>query len=119
MITQQFAARFAADWIDAWNAHDLERILAHYTANFEMASPVIAQLMDEPSGMLKGKDAIRAYWAKALARHPAPMFELLHVLVGAESVTLVYRGHRGMSAEVFWFDAHGKVARAAAHYAGS
>jgi hypothetical protein len=28
--------------------HDLERILAHYTANFEMASPVIAQLMDEP-----------------------------------------------------------------------
>ena len=119
MITQQFAARFAADWVDAWNAHDLERILAHYAADFEMASPVIAQLMGEPSGTLKGKEAIRSYWARALARHPALAFELLHVLVGAGSVTLVYRGHRGLSAEVFWFDAHGKVARAAAHYAGS
>ena len=31
--------RFAAEWIEAWNAHDLERILAHYADDFEMASP--------------------------------------------------------------------------------
>ena len=116
MITQEFAARFAADWIAAWNAHDLERILEHYAQDFEMASPVIAQLMGEPSGRLKGKDRIRSYWAKALARHPALEFELLHVLAGAASITIVYRGHRGLSAEVFWFGADGKVERAAAHY---
>src|SRR5262245_37195296 len=116
MITREFAARFADDWIAAWNAHDLERILAHYTADFEMASPVIAQLMGEPSGRLKGKDAIRSYWATALARNPNLEFELLHVLCGAASITIVYRGHRGLSAEVFWFDALGRVERAAAHY---
>ena len=116
MITLEFAARFAAAWIDAWNAHDLERILAHYAEDFEMASPVIAQLVDEPSGKLKGKRAIRSYWAKALERNPSLEFELLHVLAGAASVTIVYRGHRGLSAEVFWFDGDGQVERAAAHY---
>ena len=116
MITQEFAARFAADWIAAWNAHDLDRILGHYTEDFEMASPVIAELMGEPSGRLKGKGTVRSYWAKALARHPALHFELLHALAGAASITIVYRGHRGLSAEVFWLDANGKVERAAAHY---
>ena len=81
-----------------------------------MASPVIAQLMNEPSGRLKGKDAIRAYWARALSLHPELRFELLHVLAGAASVAIVYRGHRGVSAEVFWFDSDGNVERAAAHY---
>ena len=116
MITHEFATRFAADWIAAWNAHDLDRILAHYADDFEMASPVIAQLMNEPTGRLKGKEAIRSYWAQALSRHPGLRFELLHVLAGAVSVTIVYRGHRGVSAEVFGFDADGKVERAAAHY---
>jgi ketosteroid isomerase-like protein len=119
VIGGEFAARFAAGWIAAWNAHDLERILAHYTDDFEMASPVIAQLMQEPSGILRGKDSIRAYWAKALALLPDLHFELVEVLVGAASVTIVYRGHRGSSAEVFWFDGAGKVVRAAAHYASA
>lgn len=117
MLTKDFALQFADEWIAAWNAHDLERILAHYTDDFEMASPVIAQLMNEPSGILRGKAAIRAYWARALAQHPYLHFELIQVFAGAGSVTLTYRGHRGLGAEVFWFDADLKVARAAAHYA--
>jgi len=119
VISSEFAASFAAEWIAAWNAHDLERVLAHYADDFEMASPVIAQLMAEPSGVLRGKESIRAYWAKALALLPELHFELGEVLVGAASVTIVYRGHRGPSAEVFWFDGAGKVVRAAAHYAAA
>jgi hypothetical protein len=117
MISSTFALHFANDWIAAWNAHDLERILSHYTDDFEMASPVIAQLAGEPSGMLRGKAAIRAYWSKALAQRPDLHFELVQVFAGAGSVTLTYRGHRGLSAEVFWFDDDSKVPRAAAHYA--
>ena len=116
MITAEFAARFAADWIDSWNAHDLERVLSHYTGDFEMSSPIIERLMNEPSGMLRGREVIRAYWAKALAQNPGLHFELLHVFVGAGSVNVVYRGHRGLAAEVFWFRDDGKVYRAAAHY---
>jgi len=61
MITPEFAHRFAAEWIAAWNAHDLDRILAHYTEDIEMSSPIIRILADEPSGTLKGKPALRAY----------------------------------------------------------
>jgi ketosteroid isomerase-like protein len=117
MIDAAQARRFADEWIAAWNAHDLERILAHYTDDFEMASPVIVQIVGEPSGVLRGKEKVRAYWTKALAGLPDLHFELEHVLVGAESVALFYRGHRGASVELFWFDAAGLVRRAAAHYA--
>ena len=117
-IAREFALHFAEEWITAWNSHDLERILSHYTEDFEMSSPLIVQLMGEPSGMLKGKTAIRAYWAKALARLPDLHFDLEEILVGASSVVILYRGPRGSSAEVFWFDAENKVCRAAAHYPG-
>ncbi len=117
-ITREFTLHFAGEWIAAWNSHDLECILSHYTEDFEMSSPLIVQLMGEPSGTLKGKSAIRAYWAKALARIPELHFDLTEVLVGASSVMIRYRGPRGSSAEVFWFDAENKVCRAAAHYPG-
>jgi SnoaL-like domain len=70
MIDKKFAEYFARDWIDSWNSHDLERILAHYSDQFEMSSPVIIQVAGEPSGTLKGKDAVGAYWAKALSLIP-------------------------------------------------
>jgi ketosteroid isomerase-like protein len=116
MIDPEFARRFASEWIAAWNAHDLERVLAHYADDFEMASPVIVQIAGEPSGVLRGKTNVAAYWRQALARMPNLHFTLERVLVGAESVAIAYRGHRGASVETFWFGADGKVVRAAAHY---
>lgn len=117
MLSAAFAGRFAAEWIAAWNAHDLDRILAHYDDDFTMSSPRIAEIAGEPSGTLRGKPAVGAYWRTALGRVPDLRFELLTTLVGADSVTLYYRGPRGLAAEVFFFDAGGKVTRAAAHYA--
>ena len=113
------AEAFAAEWISAWNSHDLDRILSHYEDDFEMSSPVIVQTMNEPSGRLKGKEQISRYWAKALARYPDLSFEKLYVLAGVSSVTIVYNGVRGLSAEVFHFSGTGKVSSAYAHYVAS
>jgi ketosteroid isomerase-like protein len=118
MIDHAFAKHFAAEWVAAWNAHDLDRVLSHYAEAFEMSSPYIAQIAGEPSGVLRGKAAVGAYWKQALARMPDLRFELVDTLVGAGSVTLYYRGVRGMAAEVFFFGDDGRVTRAAAHYAG-
>lgn len=112
-----FAARFASEWIAAWNSHDLERILEHYEDDFEMVSPIIATLAGEPSGKLRGKTAVRAYWAKALRQLPDLRFELLTALAGVDSVTIYYRGHRGLSAEALHFGPRGKVRAPFAHYA--
>ncbi len=116
MIDKAFADHFATDWIDAWNTRDLARVLSHYTDDFEMSSPAIIQIAGEPSGTLKGKEAVGAYWAKALQLIPDLHFELVAALVGVNSVTLYYNGVRGPSAEVFHFNQDGRVSRAYAHY---
>jgi SnoaL-like protein len=117
MIDKKFAEHFARAWIDSWNSHDLDRILSHYSDQFEMSSPVIIQLAGEPSGTLKGKDAVGAYWAKALSLIPDLRFELVTTLIGVNSITLYYKGTRGLSAEVFHFAPDKKVLSAYAHYA--
>ena len=116
MIDKAFAEHFATEWIDSWNSHDLDRILSHYSDDFEMVSPLIAQIANEPSGVLKGKDAVGAYWAKALKRIPDLRFELVTTLLGVNSITIYYRGVRGLSAEVFHFNDAGKVSKTFAHY---
>ena len=115
-MNTEHAEKFAAEWIAAWNSHDLARILSHYEDDFEMSSPVIVQSMNEPSGKLKGKAIISVYWSKALQRYPDLHFEKLHVLTGAGSVTIIYNGVRGLAAEVFHFSPSGKVHAAQAHY---
>src|SRR5689334_20299084 len=66
MFDKTFAERFATEWIAAWNSHDLDRVLSHYADDFEMSSPIIAQIAGEPSGKLKGKKAVGAYWSSGL-----------------------------------------------------
>lgn len=110
------ANEFAKHWIDAWNSHDLDKIMSHYTNDFEMSSPYIVHVMNEPSGKLKGKDIVRTYWSKALEKYPQLHFEKLNVLSGINSVTIIYNGIRGLSAEVFHFNQQGKVYAAYAHY---
>jgi ketosteroid isomerase-like protein len=112
-----FAEHFANNWIDSWNSHDLQRILSHYADDFEMSSPKIIQLANEPAGTLRGKAAVGAYWAKALQLIPDLHFELITTLVGVNSITLYYQGAQGhLAAEVFHFSQDQKVIKAFAHY---
>lgn len=115
-MDKEFVKDFAQEWIEAWNSHDLDKIMSHYAEDFEMSSPVITQITGEKSGTLKGKNAVRAYWEKALSMIPTLHFELLNSYSGVNSIIIQYKGHRGMSAEVFFFDGEGKVIRAYAHY---
>lgn len=117
MLSEQFVREFAEDWIAAWNTHNLSRVLAHYTEDFEMSSPFIAQIAGEPSGVLKGKAAVGAYWQAAMEKYPELHFDLLRVTKGANSVVLVYHSVGGrLAAEVFYFNAEGLVYLAGGHY---
>src|SRR5678809_59303 len=116
-ITDPEVARaFATEWIAAWNAHDLDRVLEHYTEDVEFASPYVVRIAGEASGKLTGKSALRAYWTKALVMVPELHFTLNKVLTGVATVTLVYRGHRRTVAETFQFDDMGRVYAATACY---
>jgi ketosteroid isomerase-like protein len=117
MITQHFAEQFAQKWIAAWNSHELTQILSHYSEDFEMISPFIAKMTQEPNGRLQGKAAVGAYWQKALDTMPDLRFELIEVLSGVDSVCIYYHSVLNMrGVEWFWFGADGKVQKAIAHY---
>lgn len=109
------ARSFALGWIEAWNAHDLERIVAHYAANIVFFSPVAARRVG--TGRVQGIPALRDYWAQGLATQPELRFELLDVLVGHECLTVLYRNHRAQTVtETFEIGADGRVVRAFACY---
>ena len=56
MTTEQ-AKAIARSWITAWNSHDMEAILSHYTGDLEMNTPYILSIMNDPSGTLHGNIA--------------------------------------------------------------
>lgn len=118
MIERGWAEKFAREWVDAWNAHDLERIFLPYADDFEMTSPLIVERMNVPDGRLKGKSAVRPYWSQGLALTPNLRFELQSVIVGVNSLAILYRSvtARRSVIELFEFDDHRKVVRAQALY---
>jgi ketosteroid isomerase-like protein len=118
-LTQAYADAFARDWIDGWNSHDIERILAHYSADFEMRSPLIAQRGFSATGQLVGKEAVRAYWTPAVAPGSTLRFELLQAFVSVDSIAIHYRSNSSggrLCVEVLQFNADGQVIAGAAHY---
>jgi len=117
LLDRTFAQTFAEDWIESWNSHDLERILAHYTDDFEMSSPLIVERMGEPSGTLRSKARVRPYWQHGLDAYPDLRFELDFVAVGVSSLSIVYRNQVGVRVvEVLFFDDERRVVRGTAQY---
>jgi hypothetical protein len=117
MITKDRAKEFAREWVEAWNAHDIDRVLSHYTDDFEMSSPFIAGFAGESSGTLKGKPQVGAYWRTALERIPDLRFELLDVFTCVNSITIYYKAVLGkLATEVLFLNQDGKAYKALAHY---
>jgi ketosteroid isomerase-like protein len=118
MVDSKWAKEFAQEWIEAWNTHDLDRILSHYVEDFEMRSPVIVERMGVASGVLKGKEAVRSYWGPALTAPSSLKFVLHDVLAGTDSIALYYynvtRGR--MVAEILTLNEQRQVVSGSAHY---
>jgi predicted ester cyclase len=117
MITREQALEFAHAWVNAWNSHNLEEVLSHYTDDFEMSSPFIKQMGIAASGTLKGKDAVADYWRKAMVKYPDLHFELKEVLSCIHTIIIYYNSVAGKkAAEFFELNEEGKVFRAMGHY---
>jgi hypothetical protein len=117
VIDQERADRFAAEWIAAWNAHDLDAIVAHYADDVTFASPFVAALTGEESGVIRGRAALRDYFRRGLEAYPDLRFDLHAALPGVSSVALHYASVGGRTAiETMELDAEGAVVRVAAHY---
>jgi hypothetical protein len=117
MIAEAQAKEFAREWVAAWNSHDLDAIISHYGENVVLTSPVAAKALNDPSGTVKGTDALRSYFDRGLRMFPELHFELLDVMWGLFSVVVCYVNQRGTrTAEFMEFDQSGKVIRVIANY---
>lgn len=107
----------ATAWVEAWNSHSLEDILSHYDDNVVFYSPFILRINNDPTGTIRGKAALEAYFRKGLEAYPELHFELYHVLEGVGSVLLYYKsvGNR-LAAEMMVLNEQGKVVEVRAHY---
>jgi ketosteroid isomerase-like protein len=82
------AEQLAEEWYAAWNDHDLERILSHYSDDVVFVSPFAVEIAGRTDGRLEGKEALRAYFGAALERFPDLKFEPIALMVGIDSLVL-------------------------------
>lgn len=88
-------AALGRTWVEAWNARDLERVLALYDEAAVMTSDRIPAMGFDASGTVRGKEALRAYWGKALGLLPELHFSLIDLFVSPDSVVVFYANERG------------------------
>ena len=109
--------KFAKEWIDSWNSHNLDDIMKHYADDIVITTPMIKLAAGIESGSLQGKEQVRAYWEKALSKIPDLHFKLVEVTSGVDSVALYYKSVMNkMAIEVMFFDEKGLVNKMIAHY---
>lgn len=86
---------FARAWETAWNAHDVEAVLAHVADDVVFTSPVAARLVPGSGGVVRGKDALRAYWSEGLRQLPDLRFSVERVHAGVDVLVIGYRNQAG------------------------
>jgi ketosteroid isomerase-like protein len=95
MIDRDRASAIAQEWLDAWNAHDPERVVAHFAKNVIVVSPLLEQLRPKSKGVIDGKREVLEYYRDGLAAAGDLHFELVEVCTSVTEVVIVYRNHRG------------------------
>jgi ketosteroid isomerase-like protein len=98
------AVAFSKQWVEAWNAHTVEAVLEHFHDDVVFTSPVAAKVLPETAGVVRGKPALRRYWARALQRIPNLRFIVTDVYKGIDTIVIAYRNQDGgMVSEVLRF----------------
>ena len=101
---------FSSAWEAAWNAHDLDAVLAHFADKVVFYSPYAAQVLPDTGGVLRGKGELYRYWAEGLRLLPDLHFTVEGVHAGVSSLVLHYRNQRDVLVdEVLIFDDAGLV----------
>lgn len=115
MPTREEVNEQARAWIEAWNRRDLEAILAEYAEEVEFRSPTAVRVTGR--AVVRGKDALRAYWRNALDQIASLRFELREATWDGEARALaIYYlsevdGARKTVCETMWLDESGRVVR--------
>ncbi|MDV6331172.1 nuclear transport factor 2 family protein [Asticcacaulis sp. 201] len=87
---------FADDWVAAWNAHDIERVLAHFDEDAIFTSPFATRIRPDSGGRLQGKAEIRDYWSAGIEAIPDLHFTVEAVFAGVDHLVILYTNQAGV-----------------------
>jgi hypothetical protein len=89
-MSQEQNKQIAIQWLQGFNTHDLEKILSLYNDKAEHYSPKLKTRKPETNGLIKGKDALRAWWKDAFERLPTLKYRLKKLTAGNDQVFIEY-----------------------------
>ncbi len=81
----------ARRWLDCFARHDLEALLALYADDAVHTSPKIRVRHPDTGGVIRGKPALRAWWADAFARIPELGYHERSLTADRERVFMEYQ----------------------------
>lgn len=79
------------EWMRAFNARDLDALLALYADDAVHTSPKLRERQPETGGQVRGRAALREWWADSFRRLPGLAYELTTLTADAERVWFEYR----------------------------
>ncbi len=85
--------QIAMKWFEAFNTHDLEKLLALYHNEAEHFSPKLKIREPQTNGLIKGKQALRTWWQDAFDRLPSLRYEVKKLTADEEQVFMEYIRH--------------------------
>jgi ketosteroid isomerase-like protein len=80
----------ARQWFDAFNAHDLEKLLALYADHAQHYSPKLKVRQPETMGLIKGKATLRSWWQDSFDCLPSLRYEPTKFIADDTSVFMEY-----------------------------
>jgi ketosteroid isomerase-like protein len=89
-MSAQNNKQIATKWFEAFNEHDLEKLLSLYNDNAQHYSPKLKIRMPETQGLIKGKQALREWWKDAFHRLPSLQYEVVKLTADDEQVFMEY-----------------------------
>jgi len=79
IMTSEEINQIAIEWFDAFNNHDLERLLTLYDEDAEHYSPKLKLRLPETNGLIKGKKALRQWWKDSFDRLPSLHYTIIQL----------------------------------------
>jgi ketosteroid isomerase-like protein len=118
-LNDQGGRALGEEWVGAWNAHDLDTIMALYSPDVVFQTPTAIATLGIPDGRVEGIEVLREHFARGLARLPDLHFDLEQIYVGVRSIAITYRWADGTPvAELHEYDADNLIDRVQALYVG-
>jgi len=92
-MSAEITRRLAERWLEAFNAHDVEALVALYAEDATHTSPKIRTLHPDTGGKLQGRAALAAWWKDSSARLPGLRYELTGITASDDRVFIEYIRH--------------------------